>query len=271
MAKFLRKGNNAPKEPSRFKESLEKLKERLSFLKWLDPFTYVDLFVMPRVKKITDSGAVELLVNVFFALLFAFIIYSALGLIFGTSSPLVIVYSGSMESAFFRGDVMAISKANSADFFGPEVFIDRNISGVAVYDYVSPKYSQAQLVSLVFKDTNTEVPYEKTGSVVVYNSYPSNLPIIHRAIVKINASDGVFILTKGDNALTNNTFDQDCGAFSSAPLRQCITYYAVNVNQLAGKSFFIIPKAGCIKLWLFDDFSSLIGTGSLPRDFKGIC
>ena len=245
---------------------------KFSFLKWVDPFTYVDLWVIPKVKRITNSSAVEFIVNAAFALLFAWIIYSVLGLAFGTASPLVIVFSGSMEPTLYRGDVMGLSKASALDNFGAEVTINRNISGVPVIDYANPSYSASGLDSIYFKDANILVPYVKSGNIVVYNSYPYNLPIIHRAIVKIHASDGDFVLTKGDNALTNTTFDADCGKVSGTQSQKpCITFFAVRVSDLQGKAFFTIPKVGCIKLWLFDDLSSLIATGSLPRDFKGIC
>jgi len=247
-------------------------KSRFSFLKWVDPFTYVDLWVMPRVKRITESSIVEFLVNAGFALFFAWIIYSALGLAFGTSSPLVIVYSASMEPTFFRGDVMVLSKAVSSDNYGAPVVLDRNISGVPVFDYATTRYSAAAIESVYFKDLGQAVAPVKSGNVVVYDSYPAHLPIIHRAVMEIQALDGNFILTKGDNQLTNPTFDEDCGAIvGGLSQKPCISFYAVPVSSLQGKAFFTIPKIGCVKLWLFDDLASLIQNGSLPPDFRGIC
>ncbi|MEI7961059.1 MAG: hypothetical protein WCI04_01870 [archaeon] len=247
--------------------------EKFSFLKWMDPFTYVDLFVIPKIKRVTNNSAVEFAVNALFALIFAWIIYSALGIAFGTSSPLVIVFSASMEPTLYRGDVMALAKANEFDNFGVEVLVDKNIAGVPVIDYAIPRYSSGQvLTSIYFKDINISVVPKKFGNIVVYNSYPYNLPIIHRAIVKIIALDGNFILTKGDNALTNTTFDADCGAVGkNSSQKPCITFFAIPTSKLQGKAFLTIPKIGCIKLWLFDDLSSLIATGALPRDFEGVC
>lgn len=256
--------DSSPKGPSFW--------DKFSFLKWIDPFTYVDLWVMPKVKKVSDSSFLEFIVNALFALLFAYIIYSALGFAFGTSSPLVIVYSGSMEPTFYRGDVMGLAHASSSDNFGVEVTLPRNISGVPTADYASPKYSPSGLDSIYFKDANVSLAPNKSGNVVVYQSYPYGLPIIHRAVVEIHALDGDFILTKGDNQLTNPTFDEDCGAISGTRSQKgCISFYAIPVSSLQGKSFFTIPKVGCLKLWLFDDLSSIIATGSLPRDFEGIC
>ena len=270
----IRREHLSPEEngPS-FSEKIGKKFPFLRYLKWLDPFTYVDIFVMPRVKKVTNSGAIEMGVNVVFAFLFAAAVYFVLGLLFGSTTPLVIVYSASMENTFFRGDVMGLSSLNTGAFFGPEVFLDQEIKGVPTYNFLTPKYLNGKLDSLVFSN-GVEIKYETKGEVIVYPAYPSGLPIIHRTVAKINAKDGVFFITKGDNSITNPTFDQDCGGIDElrmATQKPCITFYAVPISSVQGVAFFTIPKAGCIKLWLLDDLSSLIGAGHLPSDFKGIC
>ena len=288
MAKFLkgRIQSNAKGSKEGDSKNDSSFLKRFSFLKWLDPFTYVDLFVMPQVRRVSKSFYVEVAVNVFFAIVFAWIVYTVLGVVFGTSSPLVIVYSGSMENVFFRGDVMLLSKINSSAYAGAFVDLNRAIEGVPVFEYLEPKYyslsespnpNNLRLESFYFKDLNKYVEPNKEGFVVVYNSYPNNLPIIHRAILKINANDGVFFLTKGDNDLTNPSFDADCGRvvdlgygriYSEKP---CITLYAIPEKEIVGMTFGIIPKIGCVKLWIFDDIPHLIMRGNLPNDFKGIC
>jgi len=277
MAKFI-----PPKKQKSYLEGpksiFSKVRSHFAFLKWLDPFTYVDLFVMPKVKKVSKSETLEFVVNVVFAFIFAAAIYTILGLLLQTSTPLVIVYSASMENTFFRGDVMTLAKPNSADNFGEVVSLDRNIRDTAVADFASPNYTGGKLSSITFFSLDSSIAKEvllKTdGSIVVYTAYPSGLPIIHRAIVLIHALDGDFILTKGDNMETNKTFDEDCGSITTGSLfsqKSCITLYPVPVNELAGKVVFMIPKVGCVKLWLVDDFSSIISRGHLPGDFKGIC
>ncbi|MEK6958793.1 MAG: hypothetical protein AABW59_01980 [archaeon] len=247
------------------------LKKKFSFLKWVDPFTYVDLFVMPQVKKVTDSEAVEFIVNVFFAFLFAWGLYAALGMAFGTSTPLVIVYSASMEDTLFRGDVMALKKADISSNFGPIVELDEKIARVPSDIYVTPSYVNGSLSSLKFLNGQVVSPDEK-ASIVVYTAYPSGLPIIHRAIALVKAKDGYFILTKGDNGATNPTFDQDCGnIIGTGSQKPCISYYATPVNELSGIAFFNVPKVGCVKLWLVDDLISIVASGALPRDFRGYC
>ena len=271
MAKF--KSNKKESKPI-----LPKIKKPrvLKKLEWLDPFHYVDLFVIPRVKKVTDSELVEGAVNVIFALIFASALYFILGLAFGTASPLVIVYSESMEDSFFRGDVMGLTKANSEMNFGDEIILNENIRGVPVEKYLSAEYFNgvnSLVTKIIFNDGQEVIPTTE-GSVVVYPSYPYNLPIIHRSIIKIKANDGTFLLTKGDNKLTNFTFDQDCGQIDvlrGRATKNCISFYAIPIEEVQGVAFFRIPVVGCVKLWLVDDLTSLISRGKLPPDFTGIC
>jgi len=245
----------------------------LEKLKYLDPFYYVDTFVMPRVKEKTDSKLVENLVNVLFAAAFALVIYFLLSLAFGTTSPLVIVYSASMEPTMVRGDVIGLTGMNQNINLGNEITLNRNLKNIPVNNYLTIEKNNGLISKIVFED-GQEVYLEKNGSVVVYPSYPKALPIIHRSVVKINALDGVFVLTKGDNHFTNPTIDQDCGSVDllrNTSSKNCITFFAVQADEVEGVAFFNIPKVGCIKLWLFDDLFSLIRSGRLPRDFRGIC
>lgn len=253
--------------------ALKKIREKLGFLKWLDPFTYVDIMVMPRIKRITQSKLVEDLVNLFFAALFAVVLYLLLGFAFGTSSPLMIVYSGSMENTLFRGDIAALRGAGAETVSAREISLDKSLSGVPLADYASVHYDLEKKVIdyIEFFDGQKVFP-DKEGSIVVYNSYPMGIPIIHRVVVKINANDGVFLLTKGDNDSTNPTIDQDCGKIIlNKSEKPCITFFAVNVRDLQGAEFFSIPKLGCVKLWVIDNPLSLLTTGKLPSDFKGYC
>jgi signal peptidase I len=259
----------------KFVKPKEDKKNILSKLKWLDPFTYVDYFVMPRIKKITQNKIIENIVNIFFAGLFAIIIYLILGLFFGTSNPLVIVYSESMEPSFYRGDIIGLTNINNQNF-GEEIFLDLKISDVPTINFVKPFYNNNQLEKIVFSN-GEEIIIDETilnNSVIVYNSFPTNIPIIHRSIVKIIAIDGNFVLTKGDNKKTNPTFDQDCGLINqirNTSQNNCVSFYAIPIEQVQGVKFFQIPKIGCVKLWLFDNLVSIITIGKLPRDFKGVC
>ncbi|VVB74737.1 Uncharacterised protein [uncultured archaeon] len=248
------------------KSLLAGARKKLSFLKWVDPFTYVDLFVMPQVKKVSDSEILEFIVNVVFAFVFAAAIYTILGAILQTSTPLVIVYSASMEPTMHRGDVVLLKSANDPIFPERNVTVNYAVGSLSTNNFVKSSYdSSGELSSFVID--NNQIDYKKDGPIVVYSAYNPLYPaydgkqIIHRAIVQINATDGEFILTKGDNSATNKRFDQELG----------LTLYPSAVKNLQGQVVVSVPLLGCIKLWLVDDFSSIISKGHLPSDFEGIC
>ncbi|MCX6801318.1 MAG: hypothetical protein NTZ73_03965 [Candidatus Diapherotrites archaeon] len=255
--------------------TIKKIREKLAWMRWLDPFTCVDIFVMPRVKKITGNRLVEDFVNLFFAALFAAALYIILGLLFGTANPLMIVYSGSMENVMFRGDVVALGGAgrDAEKISAQEITLDKNISQLPVYDYASINYNfEKKVIDSVMFEDGQKIFLNKEGSVIVYVAYPMGIPIIHRAVAKIRANDGIFLLTKGDNDLTNPTIDQDCGKIIlNKSEKPCITFYAVNAKDVQGISFFQIPKIGCVKLWIIDNPLSLLTRGKLPDDFRGYC
>ena len=71
---------------------LKKIREKL---KWLDPFTYADMYIMPRVNP-ENSVLKANIVYIVFAFISAWLLYTGLGLILGTPNPLVIVVNGSI-------------------------------------------------------------------------------------------------------------------------------------------------------------------------------
>ena len=100
---------------------------------------------MPHVKKVTDSTTIEFTINFLFAAIFAFILYTILGIAFGTGSPLVIIFSASMEHNLYRGDVIALRAPNVNDYFGPEVNLERNIDREPTINFAMPVYENDNL------------------------------------------------------------------------------------------------------------------------------
>ncbi len=303
---------------SMFREKISALRKKL---KWADPFTYVDLLILPRLHKLSEqkqtavfvasylalaalvyiiigvTGFFMVALTVFYAylflferkealdwgiymlsaFLFAWFIYSSFGFLLGTSSPLVIVVSGSMEPVYHRGDVIILQAANFESTQGPEVQLNEPINGKPFAAFAKPVYGNGPngkvIEKIEFNDGQT-IPITTEGSIVVYSS--QNLfnvqgPIIHRIAAKINAADGTYFLTKGDS-VNNTTLDQDCGnVVYGRPEKPCIMRYPIKEEELQGKALFQIPAIGCVKLWLFDNFSSIASTGSLPKDFRTLC
>ncbi|MFH0714961.1 MAG: hypothetical protein V1847_04510 [Candidatus Diapherotrites archaeon] len=254
-------------------------------LKWFDPFTYLDMVlekVWPRNKKSKWQEAGYDLIYLVFAFLVAFVLYTILSLAWQTSSPMVIVVSGSMEPVLYRGDVVFLHGIQTSEVSAPEVDVNAPLTNAVISNFLTPHYADNQIESISFEN-NQSVPIQTTGDIIVYNSPLLGEQIIHRAIAKLNATDGTFLLTKGDSVY-NTTFDQDCGSVQVLPLangqvkilteKACITPFAVSQEQLQGKVQFApfkIPLVGCVKLWLVDDLVSLIRTHKLPANFQGIC
>ena len=244
----------------------KKIKQKFSFLKWLDPFHYVDRFLMPRVNP-NDNEMISWIVYIVRAFVFAYLIYFFMGVILNTETPMVIVVSGSMEPVYYRGDVIVLVGINSKNLNAPELNLNRStlkstpLDEFAYANYVEDKISF---------ENGAEFPFSGNSDIVVYFSDLKEQQIIHRVIAKINVSDGSYVITKGDN---NPIIDQECGTLLPGhfPSSNCISPYPIPVSELYGKAVLRIPAIGCIKLWLFDDLSSILTAGKLPTDFKGVC
>ncbi|MFH1234203.1 MAG: hypothetical protein V1493_01160 [Candidatus Diapherotrites archaeon] len=256
-------------------EPIFNVKEKFAFLRWLDPFTYADMFLEKIGKK--ENSAISWAVYLATAFLSALLLYNALGLLFHSPSPMVIVVSGSMEPSFYRGDVMALSGWSLEELNAPLVEMPgTEIDGLDISEYsysecsvkgveglepcrsvIKKIQSGALQVSakdvlaekIVFPKLGKEIDITKKGDVVVYFSETQGIPIIHRAIAKIRAKDGFFVLTKGDSVL-NSFIDQDTA----------LSYGAVPFNKLQGKTVFMIPWIGYVKLILLDDLPCFLSS-----------
>jgi len=103
------------------------------------------------------------------------------------------------------------------------------------------------------KINGEEIMLDSSGPIVVYFSELRRQDIIHRAVLKLNASDGSFLVTLGDN---NSRLDQDCVEQSGA--YNCITINPVPLEKIKGTYLFHIPLVGYVKLLLFDDLPKLV-------------
>ncbi len=243
-------------------------------LKWIDPFHYVDLFVMPRVNP-GDNKAIGTVVYIVSAFVFAWTFLFLLGLLLGTSSSMVIVMSASMEPVLHRGDVVVLQGFASDSTQIPSIdFSNQDIAGTPlqsfVAEYVFSGGEIPQLQSINFSGSQRLV-IEKEGPIIIYYSEWQKKPIIHRAIAKLVGSDGIFYITKGDSVY-NNTVDQHCGKIVlGIPEKNCINFYPVRHDEARGRVIATIPLIGCAKIWLMDNIPSMLFTGRLPEDFKGVC
>jgi signal peptidase I len=283
---------------------LDDLREKL---KWLDPFTYVDLHVMPRVNP-NHSQVIEWIVYLVFAFIFAVALYALLGLILWTKNPLVIVVSGSMEPNLYRGDVVMLHGLDPKDIKGETISLDIDPEGKSLSELAQVDYASQTITA-----GNQSIPLNQSGDTIVYYSDLSGVQIIHRVVAKLDTPNGIYLLTKGDNPQTNRLIDQDCGnvtlnqlgktSLASFPKqwfklsedefclcaqppqnaaakaasclacaeRPCNTLQALKASETDGIQILRVPLIGCIKLWLFDDLTSLLSGRGLSPHFNGIC
>src|SRR3989338_636719 len=174
---------------------LKKIREKL---KWLDPFTYADMYIMPKVNP-ENSALKANIVYIVFAFISAWLLYTGLGLILGTPNPLVIVVSGSMEPVYYRGDVILLTGLTGENLKSQEVDLGQaEINGKPITEFLradctlkntgekgtctgllSEKKTVQELkealagittTSLYIQPTGQTIPITTEGDIVVYDS-----------------------------------------------------------------------------------------------------
>lgn len=247
------------------------IKEKLSFLRWLDPFTYVDVFLLPKINPKNDKMITNI-VYIISAFVFAFAFYKLFGLLLATQYPATIVLSGSMEPVFYRGDILIIQGVSPETLNAKEISLNiDSLENIPTFYYaygycqLGSNASLAKCANLInsvlaknieLETFNTKeihfsdgqvLPINAEWDIVVYYSKLQRKEIVHRAIAKIKTKNGIYLLTKGDSKL-NPFIDQEGG----------ITDFAINAKDIYGRVLFKIPLLGYVKLLLLDDPMQLI-------------
>ncbi|MBM3282177.1 MAG: hypothetical protein FJY86_02445 [Candidatus Diapherotrites archaeon] len=238
-----------------------------SFLEKLDPFTYVDDYILPKINP-KNNEIINWVVYLVFSFVFAYTLYTAFGLILNTPSPLVIVVSGSMLPTLSRGDVVILQGVDGSSLRAPEIVLDGvDVRNTPLNKLATYSFDGKGGWNITFTQTNEIINVPKKGSsdIVVYNSAFKNLEIIHRAVVKIRSNGEYFVLTKGDN---NPNLDQDCGNVDELLLpgssrgqivtsKSCPSPYPVSLSDVRGKALVWVPFLGYIKLLLVDSWQNV--------------
>ena len=154
-------------------------------------------------------------------ILIAFMILSQI--IFGLWTPMVAVESGSMEPHMQIGDIIFIKNIDRADVITNE---EGKNSG-----YMS---------------------FEEYGDVILYRPYGQEgvTPIIHRAMYRVEAGEPMWeggpiapysgYITKGDNNITNQHFDQEGQISYETPVKD---------EWIIGIAKYRIPYLGYVRLF----------------------
>ncbi|MFH1780190.1 MAG: hypothetical protein ABH803_03555 [Candidatus Micrarchaeota archaeon] len=174
------------------------------------------------------------------ALGFALGAWFLLSFLLNTSSPLNVVTSCSMLPNLYRGDMIILQ---GGDYTLPEINVNQPISEVKIMlnktkCLIGSKESLCTTSLLIDGKTFDAKP--SSNDVLVFEPTPKKYGlIIHRGMLKINALDGSFYLTKGDN---NPVIDQES------------TFELVKEKEVVGRVLFKIPLLGYVKLLLFMQF-----------------
>ena len=221
--------------------------------------------ILFRIKKFwhyiwNDDSATSWVLSIIIAfLIIRFIFYPGIGLILGTSHPVVAVVSDSMDHSMTKecsygdcdyqlcGNTYVEKQRTDFDLYWQECgefYRDLDINKEEFSDFpFSNGFKKGDILVLWGPDTDPQV-----GDVIVFWS-GEPYPIIHRLVEK----DGVYH-TKGDH---NADF-----IYKEIDGRVILDERNVQPEQLVGKAVFRIPYLGYVKI-LFVDFFQWIGFGKL--------
>lgn len=196
------------------------------------------------------------LINVLLAfLIIKFLIYPALGAVFGTDLPIVAVISNSMEHKFqdipiqANGITVGYEYKMCGKLFQNKEYVDydywwskcgdwyeeRNISKDIFKEYsFSTGFNTGDLMIIV----NSEFETTQVGDVIVFYRQAEDrttIPIIHRVVEKVDNKGLRYYKTKGDN-------NADHGVFSN------LNENFIASNTVAGKAVARIPWLGWVKI-----------------------
>jgi len=186
--------------------------------------------------------------------------------ILGATPPAVVVQSCSMEGYHNVGDVVILRGTSFDSIEAPLVELQVPL------DYnIIPNNISAETQSLVFPNGQSVVLDEK-GDVIVYDSVTSGIQIIHRVAAKVRASDGEFLITKGDANNLPDSVRVECAAWEEVPEGKKCTQIdstvsrlcteedkgwpgclatPVTMDKVAGEQLMIVPLVGHVKMLFF--------------------
>jgi len=190
-----------------------------------------------------DDSFASLLVNIIIAVvLIKFVVYPVLGLILGTSFPVVAVVSCSMQhdatncwaDCYLKGQGDLNYCINRE-----KVLCGKNVAN-GYWDSCGDWYEQIEITEEKFDGFQQSNGFKigdifvlkkaneiKIGDVIVYNNKISNAPIIHRVV---DIKDGYYT-TKGDHNAATFSFEEKIGK-----------------EQIYGKVLLKIPYLGWVKV-----------------------
>jgi signal peptidase I len=194
-----------------------------------------------------DDSALSWIVNLILAfIIIKYLLYPGLGLLFGTSLPIVAVVSNSMEHpGGFEEWWQSHAICERNDCTQQQWYQERDINHNEFQEFpFSNGFNKGDIMILIGKD-----PAEiNKGEIIVFQS-GKPYPIIHRVIDTRTEGNETIFETKGDHnpkQLSDPQLDEK----------------EVREDQLIGKAVMRVPLLGYIKIW-FVEILKFIGLGSL--------
>jgi len=160
-------------------------------------------------------------------ILIKFVVYPGLGLMLGTSYPVVAVVSGSMHH-----------ETNFDEFYSSQQYLYDQYS-ISKYDFSKFPYTNGFNKGDIMVLKGTRPENIKVGDVLVFRTNRPD-PVIHRVVEIKQESGKYFFHTKGDHNL------------GSLPEE-----LSISQERVIGRAAFRIPTLGWVKIW----FSQLFGFG----------
>lgn len=243
---------------------LDKIKQNIKFI---DPYFYMDFFTNYLHKKGINSKILDITIYIVYSLLLAILILKILGMVLGTSEAMMIVVSESMEPKLNIGDIAVLINPKVINS-GYEIRLNEDLNNKTIDKFVKLNYKldnkiidNKQVTLLVTESIDINginYPLKQDGDIIVYYTDLLHKKIIHRAIIKLIANDGIYYITKGDNKLTNTLLDADCGIDQFNEItRNCVTLYPIREDKVLAKYWFKIPYLGYIKILPINFIQSL--------------
>jgi len=161
-------------------------------------------------------------------ILIKFVFYPGIGILLGTNFPIVAVVSSSMEH----------HPANFDQWWdlNQDFYLKFNITKQEFQDFKFRKgFNKGDIMLLRGVDPHNM----KKGTIMVYWS-KKPYPIIHRYIGNNTEENKTnFLMSKGDNGLTNPWFIQ----------QTFLNEKEISPNSVVGQAFLRIPYLGYVKIW----------------------
>lgn len=176
-----------------------------------------------------DSFA-SFIANIFVAfIVIKFMVYPAMGIVFGTNLPLVAVVSSSMHHEGQFNDWWDNAKS----------WYESN--DISFNDFIEFPLRNGFNKGDIMLVTGATVENTEIGDIIIFDSNRPN-PIIHRVVNIYEIEGETYYTTKGDNYVTN-----------PKPLTSgSIDETKVSVNDVQGKALFRIPIVGYVKILAID-------------------